>query len=53
MKPKAPGRGRPPKEETADAFLHIRVRKEDKARWVAEARKEGMKLSQWVTQKLG
>lgn len=33
--------------------MHIRVRKKDKALWVATSRQEGKKLSQWVTERLG
>ena len=41
MKPAVPARGRPPKDDddNAEAFLHIRVRKQDKALWVAQSRK--------------
>lgn len=54
MKPAAPARGRPPKDDddNAEAFLHIRMRKKDQALWVATSRKEGKKLSQWVTERL-
>lgn len=55
MKPAVPARGRPPKDDDdkAEAFLHIHVRKKDKALWVATSRKEGKKLSQWVTERPG
>lgn len=40
MKPAVPARGRPLKDDdNAEAFLHIRVRKQDKALWVATSRK--------------
>lgn len=41
MKPAVPARGRPPKDDDdkAEAFLYIRVRKQDKALWVAKSRK--------------
>ena len=40
MKPAVPAWGRPPKDDDkAEAFLHIRVRKKDKALWVAKSRK--------------
>lgn len=50
-------RGRPPgttkpADERAESQLQIRVRREDKARWVKQAQREGMKLSEWVIAKL-
>lgn len=37
-----------PAEMRAESFLHIRCRREDKARWVKAAQREGMTLSQYV-----
>jgi predicted HicB family RNase H-like nuclease len=50
-----PRRGQPPKpaDERADVYLHIRVRREDKARWVNQAQSEGKKLADWVRERLG
>lgn len=50
-----PRRGQPPKpaDERADSFLHIRVRREDKARWVKEAQGRGMKLAELVRERMG
>ena len=54
MKGAVPARGRPPQDDdNAEALLHIRMRKKDKALWVAKSRQEGKKLSQWVTERLG
>ena len=54
MKPDSPARGRPPFEgETADAVIHIRCTKSEKARWTNQARAERKKLSQWIKEKLG
>lgn len=50
-----PKRGQPPKpaDERADSFLHIRVRREDKARWVNQAQSRGMKLAELVRERMG
>jgi len=32
----------------AESFLHIPVRREDKARWVRTAQRAGKKLADWV-----
>ena len=37
------------KDETADSFLHIRVKRSDKAKWV---RASPGKLSKWVIETL-
>lgn len=39
--------------EKASSFLHVRVTSEEKARFVAQAQKEGMKLAEWVKLRLG
>jgi hypothetical protein len=39
-------------DEQKGLFLHIRVTKEQKAKWVKQAQSQGMKLSDWVLEKL-
>ena len=36
------------KEITADAFLHVRVKSDDKATWMQVAADQGLPLSQWI-----
>ena len=50
-----PKRGQPPKpaEERADSFLHIRVRRADKARWVNQAQARGISLARLVKERMG
>lgn len=38
--------------ETASVWLQVRVRPTDKARWNAQAAREGMSLSQWIIRTL-
>lgn len=40
------------KKKDADSHLNIRVNSHDKAGWVKQAQKEGMKLSEWVIKTL-
>jgi predicted HicB family RNase H-like nuclease len=37
-----------PADQRAESFLHIRCRREDKARWVKAAQRERLTLSQYV-----
>ncbi len=46
------GRRNAAKDEKAESYLHIRVKTSDKARWVKQAQAEGVKLAEWVRQKL-
>lgn len=39
-------------DEPKCSFLHIRVTKQQKDRWVKQAQSRGMKLSAWVLEKL-
>jgi hypothetical protein len=39
-------------DEPKGSFLHIRVTQEQKAKWVKQAQSQGMKLSDWVLEKL-
>lgn len=39
-------------EEPKGSCLHIRVTRDQKARWVKQAQARGMKLSAWVCEKL-
>ena len=39
-------------DEPKSSFLHIRVTRQQKARWVKQAQARGMKLSAWVLEKL-
>lgn len=39
-------------EEPKSSYLHIRVTKQQKARWVKKAQARGMKLSAWVCERL-
>ena len=41
-----------PIEEQSRSVLHIRCSKEQKARWIACARREGVKLSEYVRRRL-
>lgn len=49
-----PNRGAPqkPASERAESYLHIRVNTTDKTLWVKQAQREGVKLSEWVVQRL-
>ena len=47
------GRPHKPTGEASESHLHIRVRAEDKARWVHQAQAEGKKLAEWVKERLG
>lgn len=38
--------------EGSDALIHLRIPASMKARWVAESRKLGLKLTDWVVQKI-
>lgn len=38
---------------TQDALIHLRVPAELKARWVRESRAAGMRLTDWITSKVG
>ena len=40
------------KDEPKGSFLHIRVTRAQKARWVKQAQAQGMKLRVWVLKKL-
>ena len=41
------------KGETADvSYLHVRVERRDKSRWVRKAQRRGLKLAEWVRQAL-
>jgi hypothetical protein len=39
-------------DEPKGSFLHIRVTRAQKAKWVKQAQSRGMKLSAWVLEKL-
>lgn len=39
-------------DEPKDSFLHIKVTNQQKAKWVKQAQARGMKLSEWVLEKL-
>ena len=39
-------------DEPKGSFLHIRVTRAQKAKWVKQAQAQGMKLSAWVLEKL-
>ncbi|CAN8141109.1 hypothetical protein THIOSC15_2720021 [uncultured Thiomicrorhabdus sp.] len=39
-------------ESKADSSVHMRVPTELKAKWVHEAQKNGMKLTEWIIKKL-
>lgn len=39
-------------DEPKSSFLHIRVTHQQKAEWVKQAQARGMKLSEWVLEKL-
>lgn len=41
------------KDEPKGSFLHIRVTRQQKAKWVKQAQARGMKLRAWVCEKLG
>ncbi len=38
--------------DKALSTVQFRCKREDKARWVKQAQKEGMKLSEWIISKL-
>jgi hypothetical protein len=50
-----PRRGQPPRpaDERADVYLHVRVRRDKKARWVHEAQARGMTLAALVNERMG
>lgn len=37
-----------PRDERASSFLYVRVRPEEKGRWIQAARSAGVKLAEWV-----
>lgn len=39
-------------DEPRSSFLHIKVTRQQKARWVKQAQARGMKLRAWVLEKL-
>lgn len=40
------------KEGCATSYIHARCRPEDKASWIAAAKSEGMKLTEWIVSTL-
>lgn len=40
------------KDEAKNSHVHMRVSTEQKAIWVKQAQAKGMKLAEWITQKL-
>lgn len=40
------------REDRAESTVTMRVKRADKARWVKRAQAEGLKLTQWITDKL-
>jgi hypothetical protein len=38
--------------ELKDSYIHMRVTAKQKASWVHQAQKQGMKLSEWIASKL-
>lgn len=50
--PKKRGAPYKPEDEKASSYLHLRVRQEDKARWVRQAQASGQKLAEWVRDRL-
>lgn len=47
-----PSNNTKPSYEKAESFIHARCKQSDKAAWVKESRDKGMKLTEWVIDKL-
>lgn len=41
-----------PEDQKASSYIHARCLRSDKAAWVRESQKRGMKLTEWIVQTL-